>query len=325
MREDILLELENEYEQKRIRNEQEEFARKEKIRIEQPDIYALTKKRENLIFDTLKDILKGQANTEDLPEKMEKISLDIRNLLEEKGYAPNYLAPIYECTICKDTGKVGKLIKEPCECLKRAYQKKLREKIGLQSEKKESFDNFDLSLFSDVKKNGAAFSQRALMKIIRDDCQEWADKYPHCSHRDVFISGKSGLGKTFLLRSMADRLIERDINVIIISAFKMLEIFRRNYFDNDDSASILFNTEVLMIDDLGSEPLMKNVTIEQLFNVINERQSKGLSTLISTNLSIEEFKERYTERISSRLNDVRNCLIITLSGTDIRNGSNKQA
>ena len=75
---------------------------------------------------------------------------------------------------------------------------------------------------------------------------------------------------------------------------------------------------VLMLDDLGSEPLMQNITVEQLFHLINERQRKGLSTVISTNLTLPELKERYTERIVSRLNDPGNCEVIILEGRDLR-------
>ena len=78
------------------------------------------------------------------------------------------------------------------------------------------------------------------------------------------------------------------------------------------------DTPVLFLDDLGSEPLMQNVTIEQLFNLINERQARRLSTVISTNLSIKELRTRYTERIASRLTDSRNCLVVTLEGQDVR-------
>ena len=75
---------------------------------------------------------------------------------------------------------------------------------------------------------------------------------------------------------------------------------------------------VLMLDDLGSEPLMQNITVEQLFHLINERQLRGLSTVISTNLTLKELRERYTERIVSRLNDPQNCEIIILEGQDLR-------
>ena len=73
-----------------------------------------------------------------------------------------------------------------------------------------------------------------------------------------------------------------------------------------------------MIDDLGSEPLMQNVTVEQLFNLLNERLNRGLSTVISTNLTMEELQSRYTERIASRLRDRNNWKVITLEGKDIR-------
>ncbi len=323
MREDIIREIEIEYDQQRVKNEQEETLRKERIRREQPDIYAMTMERENMIFGTLRDILNGKADTDGLPEKMEALSAQIRVKLTENGFPADYLAPIYCCPICKDTGKTGELIKEPCECYKKAYQRKLRERIGLDQEKNESFENFNLNLFSSDRIDGEVYSQRFLMKICRDDCKEWAECYPNCKYRDVFINGKSGLGKTFLLRAIANKLIERNVDVLIISAYKIIEILKKSFFENDDIPEDLFNTEVLMIDDLGSEPLMQNVTIEQLFNLINERQNKGLSTLVSTNLGIDEFKERYTERIASRLNDIRNCLVISLVGTDIRGKETK--
>ena len=41
---------------------------------------------------------------------------------------------------------------------------------------------------------------------------------------------------------------------------------------------------LLLIDDLGTEPLMENITVTQLFNLLNERQNRGKHTVISTNL-----------------------------------------
>jgi len=67
------------------------------------------------------------------------------------------------------------------------------------------------------------------------------------------------------------------------------------------------------------------VTVEQLFNLLNERQNRGLSTVISTNLEMSKFRERYTERIASRLRDNRSCKVISLLGKDIRTGGNLKA
>ena len=70
---------------------------------------------------------------------------------------------------------------------------------------------------------------------------------------------------------------------------------------------------------------MQNVTVEQLFNLLNERQNRGLSTVISTNLEMAKFRERYTERIASRLRDNRSCKVINLLGKDIRTEGNLKA
>ena len=318
MREDLLQELENEYGQIRAKNERTEAERKERIRKEFPEIRALTERREELVYGTLRDILHGCASTESLPEKMEQLSGEIRRALKAAGLPEDYLAPIWRCPVCRDTGYAGEPVREPCECLKKAYREKLRRKIGLTSEETETFEAFDLSVFPEEKLPERSYSQRDLMKRCREICEEWSNRYPDVECRDLMLCGKSGLGKTFLLHAMAERLIRRDINVLIVSAYKTLEILRRAYFNNEESPEELTAAEVLMIDDLGSEPLMQNVTVEQLFNLINERQNRGLSTVISTNLDMNEFRNRYTERIASRLRDKRYCKVITLEGKDIR-------
>ena len=80
----------------------------------------------------------------------------------------------------------------------------------------------------------------------------------------------------------------------------------------------LMDTDVLMIDDMGVEPLMENITIVQWFNLINERQLRGKGTVISTNLNVEELRRRYTERITSRLLDGKQCMILQFLGDDVR-------
>ena len=325
MREDLLKELEAEYDQLRSENEREEIRRKEQIRKEHPDLYALVQERQDMILGALRNILKKPQEATDLSVPMEALSARIRSGLAKKGYPEDYLSPVYRCPICKDTGRTGELIREPCACLKKAYQQKLREKIGLGCMKRETFETFDLNIFPDEKIPGHTFSQREIMKLYLSTCQRWADDYPESMYRDLVLTGSTGLGKTFLLHAMAERLIEKDVNVLIISAYRMLEILRKSYFDNDEGSSDLIEAEVLMIDDLGSEPLMQNVTVEQLFNLLNERQTRNLPTVISTNLDMARFRERYTERVASRLMDNRSCKVLNLLGKDIRTEGARKA
>ncbi len=59
----------------------------------------------------------------------------------------------------------------------------------------------------------------------------------------------------------------------------------------------LTDVELLVIDDLGTEIVYKNVTAEYLFAVLNERIARRKQTLVSTNLSLQDIRDRYDERI----------------------------
>ena len=63
----------------------------------------------------------------------------------------------------------------------------------------------------------------------------------------------------------------------------------------------VITADLLLIDDLGTEPMLKNVTVEYLLLVIEERQTKGRATLVTTNLDTDGILLRYGERIYSRL------------------------
>jgi DNA replication protein DnaC len=76
--------------------------------------------------------------------------------------------------------------------------------------------------------------------------------------------------------------------------------------------------DVLIIDDLGTETQRNNFTSEDLFNILNERLIQGKHTFLSTNLGLSEIKERYSDRIASRLFDTSNTMLIKFMGQDIR-------
>ena len=320
MREDLLNEVLMDLQEQQTRNEETERLRRQEIREGFPEIRAMMDRREDLIRDGMRGVLRGEAAPEDLPERMEAVSAEIRAALRENGYPEDYLTPVYSCPKCRDTGYVGDRVRGKCECVQKRYQAKLRKAIGLPEDDRETFERYDESVFSGEPLPGSRYSQREVMNRVRDCCEAWADRFPAQSPRDLILSGPSGLGKTFLLHAMAARLIERGTQVLLISAYSFLETARKSYFENDGRLEELIGTEVLMLDDLGSEPLMQNVTIEQLFNLINERQRRNLPTVISTNLNQEELRSRYTERIASRLTDRVNCQYLTLRGKDIRNG-----
>ena len=58
--------------------------------------------------------------------------------------------------------------------------------------------------------------------------------------------------------------------------------------------------DLLILDDLGTE-FVNQFTVSCLYNLLNTRLNKGLSTVISTNLSPEELSQKYEDRIYSRI------------------------
>ena len=78
------------------------------------------------------------------------------------------------------------------------------------------------------------------------------------------------------------------------------------------------NTDILFLDDLGSENKINNVTNEYLYLIINERMQNGKKTVITTNLDFAQIQESYGERIFSRLMHKQQSLKIYFDGRDLR-------
>ena len=323
MRDIILQELHAEYEQRQQQNQQEEARRRMQAESACPEIGQVLEARQNLIFGTLRGILDGKASAEDIPAKMDVLNKRLTSLLKQHGFAENFLDPVCQCPICGDTGYVGEVVRENCECFNQAFYARMYKRMGLSESSAQSFEAFDLNMFSAEKLPGKSYSQRDLMTVIRKTCEQYAENYPAVPVKDMLLMGQSGLGKTFLMHAMAKVLIRRGVNVLIISAYKFLETARKAYMSGvNDDLDALMDADVLMVDDMGAEPLMENITIVQWFNLINERQLRGKGTIISTNLMEDELRRRYTERIASRLLNTTSCKLLQFAGDDVRRRAN---
>jgi DNA replication protein DnaC len=323
MRNIILQELHAEYEQRQQANQREESFRRMQAEAACPEIGQVLDARQNLIFGTLRGILDGKASAEDIPAKMDVLNKRLTSLLRQHGFDDTYLDPVCQCPVCGDTGYVGELVRENCECFNQAFYARMYQRMGLSESSAQSFEAFDLNVFSAEKLPGKTYSQRDLMNVIRKTCEQYAESYPAVPVKDMLLMGQSGLGKTFLMHAMAKRLIQRGQNVLIISAYKFLDVARKAYMSgNPDELDTLMDADVLMIDDMGVEPLMENITIPQWFNLINERQLRGKGTILSTNLMVDELRRRYTERIASRLMNNTQCKLVQFAGEDVRRRAN---
>ena len=303
-------------ERRRVNEREEERRRREAIE-KCPEIGAVMDARREAVMKSVYSAFSAPAE-ENLPAKVEGWNARLRELLTANGFPADWLDPVFTCPLCEDTGFTGERKKTLCACAKALYASLLERDGGFEEE--QTFERFDLSRFPDdkpVDKKGR--SQRQQMAVFRDYCLAYADALPHPDKKTLLFYGGSGLGKTYLLRCVHARARERDIPSLCVTANQLIRAARKAIFSREtEDADALYETELLLIDDLGTEPMIENVTVEELFNIVNERQNAGLCTVISTNLSLENLQRRYTERVISRLLGRQTCQSLHFEGIDIR-------
>lgn len=252
-----------------------------------------------------------------LPDAMADFNRRINAALVSGGFPADYLQPVYQCAVCRDEGYVYDPSRRMCECMRKELNERTMRALGL-SDDHQTFEAFTEALF-DAQENADGVSQRKIAIANRNLCERYADAFPDTPTRDLLLIGKSGLGKTYLLRAIQHRVAERGMPPLYLSAYRFFETARQSYIENDSGLMAeMLTTPLLLLDDLGTEPLMNNVTVAQLFNLLNEREIAGRHTVISTNLSVAELKERYTERVMSRLLDSADCKRLAFIGDDVR-------
>ena len=305
--------LEQEYRLQREKNAEEEARRREELRERAPEVIALMDARQEMIAGFCRRAL-TEEGFETPESELRRANAEIRAALKAAGYPEDYLEPVARCPKCGDTGFTGDDARRECEC----YRQRALELSGTVGEANQSFEAFDENVFPETVPEGWAITQREAMRRMRRRCEEYADTFPAVRPRDMLLYGKSGLGKTYLLNCIARRLRERGYEAEIVSAYDVIRVMRDAFFGREDDTARLYEADVLLIDDLGMEPMMENITIEQLFQLVNTRRSRGLAMVFSTNLNPEEIKFRYNERLASRLIDRTLCQVVRLLGEDVR-------
>lgn len=215
----------------------------------------------------------------------------------------------YNCSICKDTGYVLKDNKTiRCNCFyKMVIEEALKDESLLNCP---TFDDFNESIFTEDIKNEII--------NIRNYAEKYALSFPNVKKPNIVFCGDTGTGKTFLLSCIYTELKKKGLSVVYITAGKLFDILRKYAFNEISDISILTNSDMLIIDDLGTEPMFNNITVEYMFLLFNERKNNNKPMCISTNLNPDEIKKRYTERIASRLFDKETTNVIKIPGKDLR-------
>ncbi len=250
-----------------------------------------------------------------LHRRLKEISASQRRLLAEHGFPPDYLDPVYRCAQCQDTGYVltEKGLREKCRCFR-------QQEISLlyaQSHIQEMVSSENFSTLSYGYYQGEDLRRfEAAVRI----CQKFVENSGEV-YQNLFFYGTVGTGKSFLSGCIADELLRKGCSVLYFSASGLFETLARHSFDPKSKGTLqdlyedLHGCDLLIIDDLGTEVTNSFVT-SQLFSCLCQRHLGRKSTLISTNINLEELRDRYSDRIFSRVTS--GFTLCRLTGPDIR-------
>lgn len=228
-------------------------------------------------------------------------------ILKSLGHDESEFSPAPRCKICGDSGYTKNGF---CECVRRRAIKDTNGK-NLPNF---SFEDFDLSILNS--------NEIPLLSQVYNIMKIFCAKFPETKNLNVLLFGSVGTGKTCLASAVGNELEKRGFSVIFMTAFRFNDTCLKYHTSFDanrsDMLNALIDSDLLIIDDLGTESILKNVTLEYFYTVINERMNLGKHTLITTNLIPEQLEARYGERTYSRLFTQRVCLSVALQGKDLR-------
>lgn len=319
---ELFQEIDMEYEAQRAKNEQDLKRRQNAVFAHVPELEKIDSEIKTLGLKLYKIALSGG----DVEEQISLLRKEQKSLQEKKealllanGYPKDELSERFLCELCHDTGAIGT---KSCECFKRKLIEKAYQQSNLSALlAHQSFDTFDMSLYSEEVDPYYGISPKKHMEAILNRCRSFVQNFDKVEENLLFW-GEPGLGKTFLSTCIAKELIAQQHSVIYETAYKtfsMLEELKFKKSDNEEKLKFkvdkLYSCDLLILDDLGSE-FATQYTTASLFDIINSRLISGKKTLINTNLSMSELEKKYGERVVSRI--FGHFKVMQFIGSDIR-------
>ncbi|HYG57830.1 MAG TPA: ATP-binding protein, partial [Symbiobacteriaceae bacterium] len=267
----------------------------------------------------------SQAN---LAQVGEALSLERNRILAQYRVEQAALEIDWDCPRCQNSGWLPAEIARPaspgepetyyppekCQCLKREEMDDFFRAAGLQGPQQErTFDSFTLEVYPEERRQSVA-------RVVHR-CRDFTDGVIAGTQREsLVVLGHPGVGKTHLACAVAHEVIAARCTTVYLTMNDFLEIARIRTLDltedNRDYLRGILNADLLVLDDLGAEKVT-DYSLQELMMMLNHRLNSGLPMLVTSNLSEEEIKQYYGDRIHSRL--MNGCDVLYLAGdVDVR-------
>lgn len=299
------------YDQLQLQNKHTLTKRFEEIYTNIPEYKALDESLPSVSIAYAKKVIEGDFSAQsELQKELSRITQKKEELLTSHGYSKDYLEMHYCCSLCKDTGYIGG---NKCVCLKNKLLSVMYEQSNIaELLKTDNFDNL-----TDKYYEGEDLER---FRNAVNCCHEFVDKFA-TNKENLFLYGNVGVGKSFLSCCIAKELLDKGYSVLYFSSSQLFDTLKESDFGKDSKENLytskedIYNCDLVVIDDLGTE-LTNSYISAKLFSLLNERILRGKSTIISTNLSLMELRDLYSDRIFSRISTKYK--LCKLSGPDIR-------
>lgn len=202
MTNDILNSLLRDYECKKLNAELDLERRKDLIYKLIPRLLEIDTELNSLGIQSAKSILfspeKKDFYLNDLNKKIKDLKDEKEFILIKNGYSKDYFEPFYECKLCNDTGFVTdeNFKTSMCSCLKQKLLNISFNKSNMYNLKKENFENFNDSFFSDevdLSKYKFNISPRKNIQNIKNKSIEFIKNFDNSDSKNLLFTGATGL------------------------------------------------------------------------------------------------------------------------------------
>ena len=111
--------------------------------------------------------------------------------------------------------------------------------------------------------------------------------------KGIWLHGRFGIGKTYLMAGLATEIHKKQVGVNFVNASQMMDDIYKTMRSNEDNVQrqieYLSKSEILIIDDLGTENPTKYMLKNVLYPVLKYRGEYNKPTFITSNLTKDDY------------------------------------
>lgn len=163
-----------------------------------------------------------------------------------------------------------------------------------------------------------AEQQQALYALL-----SYLKSYPN-THKSVYLYGDSGCGKSYLLSAFTNELLARNIQCVYLSMPEFVREMKAAISNGtlESKIEMLKHIPVLIIDDIGAEPITAFSRDEILFPILDYRLEDKKPVFFASHMSLKSLSQHFSltqkgdqeaskgKRIVSRISQIADEILI---------------